>query len=304
MLNYWITKSFIKGHTDKKIMKNKSVIVTTTFYNNSEEGNLRKGLANNFFEEALTRGYPVVAVDGGTEDGKYLEELKDLGVHAFPETLHGLGGSRREAMNYATQIAKENGQKYLVWSEPEKVDFVRLISSLEDEMESTGAKIIVPKRKSLEGYPSAQQNSEQFGNQLHTDAGYLSSDGLSLDTFFGPKIWEVNLNNIFQRFGKKDISRYLAEMRKNSTKVSKQEIENAQTYLMRTDHAQHMPICSASLDDSIKVLSLSVDYEHPKTQTILEEKNQEKFNQKRLIQLNALNEQFQLVKYMQEKEVL
>ncbi|MEK6881526.1 MAG: hypothetical protein AABY22_18030, partial [Nanoarchaeota archaeon] len=63
-----------------------AVVFTTTFYNNSEEGLIRKNLALEFARSVVEQDYPLVVVDGGTDDGKFIDQLKSIGAHAYLET--------------------------------------------------------------------------------------------------------------------------------------------------------------------------------------------------------------------------
>ncbi|MBS3099184.1 hypothetical protein J4462_03150 [Candidatus Pacearchaeota archaeon] len=321
-------------------------IVSTTFYNDSEEGRLRKGLAENFFRQCVEGEYQVFVVDGGTDDGDFLEELRKLGVSAFEETQHGLGPSRREALKHASNYFDEKfGRKMNVddfirknivaWSEPEKVDYVRLLPRLLEEFQSTEADILVPTRKSLDSYPTAQQHSETFGNQRHTDHGYIDSSGKPLDTFFGPKIWNLRANPLFTAFENVDkVAQELAQMRIEETEKvygtlsdeqKEFEVEKATKDLVRRDHMIQMPICLGVLSNGKSVSKLigaddpffgavdleyevvsssPVDYVHPQEQTAIEERNQAVWNAKRMAQLGWLEEQFSLVRRLHEKETL
>lgn len=293
-------------------------LFTTTFYRDDEDGKLRKSLATQFAQRTIDEGYHLTVVDGGTDDGRFIEDLKRLGVDAHPETQHGLGPSRREALDYAFLWAKGAKAPYLCWSEPEKANFVGCVDRLIQKMEDGDASLVVPARKSMAEYPIAQQHSEAFGNQLHTDAGYVDVSGRPLDTFFGPKIWRREVTPFFRVFGvaRAEIAWELVRMRMERAKktygdddgVSRDAVERAHSDLVRTDHMMHMPTCLMVLKDKTEfgqsgkhpynVISIPVDYIHPKEQTELETRLQEGYNGKRLMQLNALVEQFALVKRM------
>jgi len=297
----------------QKIMAESRVAVaTTTFYKDTEEGRLRKDLSLDFFRRNLEQDYPVFVVDGGTDDGKFIADLNKMGIHAYPENQRGLGGSRREAMTHAYSYARQEGVDYLAWSEPEKTDFVSSLAYLMVRMNNTKADLIVPQRKSMENYPTAQQHSETFGNQLHTDQGYVDASGKPLDTFFGPKVWKRQATPYFLVFDDKKIAQVLSDMRLEELKkygigltdeLRAVELQKAEKDLMRTDHAQHMPVCLMVLRGR-RVVSAEIDYTHPAAQTKFEEENQSIFNQKRLLQTRALNEQFALVHRLHQEGTL
>ena len=298
----------------------KVLVFTTTFYKNNEEGELRKNLAKQFFRKGVECGYAIFTVDAGTDEGNFIDELNSLGVHAYPETRHGLGESRRESLDHALKYAKSNNIPYLLWSEAEKVDLVKNISTryygLVERMDETKADMIVPARgryDPLGSYPQHQKLSETFGNQRHSDYGYFDMDGDDIDTFFGPKIWKRELSPYFQVFGEPEVAHELAEMRLEKfqekygieldLKIDDCERAKAEFDLKSSDHMMHMPACLMILK-GLKVLSRRIDYTHPKEQTEFEERNERVYNQKRLMQLNALDEQFELVRRIYENNIL
>lgn len=290
-----------------------AVIVTTTFYNNTEDGDLRKGLSRKFVRRAAELGYPVVVVDGGTDNGKYLDELKSQGALAFPETQRGLGPSRREAIRHAYEFAKQHNIPNIVWSEPEKVDLINHLDNLLDYAEKSQFDAIVPSRITLEGYPIAQQLSEALGNQLQKDYGYVDCNGNTLDSFFGPKLWATRNTPYFLAFGSRKVSAELAAMRIEklslqykmplSEEVRQLEICKSGTDLIRTDHAMHMPICLMILEGR-RVLPFPVNYKHPQEQTQSEEKHSAEYNLKRILQLTAILEQAELVRRLYKSKIL
>lgn len=306
--------------------KTKIAICTTTFYKSDEEGSVRKTLARQFVEDAARKGYRTFVVDGGTDGGKFIDELRDLGADAFPETQHGLGDSRREALNHAYAWAVSEDVPFLVWSEPEKVSFVSSLDMLAEKMNETGAHLVVPSRRSFEGYPPAQIYSESFANQLHTDFGYVDKNGNPLDTFFGPKMWNRRVTPFFQIFGEKEIiAKTLADMRIEQLQkkygiaadesIRATENRRASLDLIRTDHISQMPVCLIIKKNGTKfgqssdarnydILSIPVDYLHPQEQTSLERSSQRVYNAKRLAQLTAIAEQFELVQRIHEKGIL
>ncbi len=294
-------------------MAKDAVIFTTTFYNTSEEGLLRKNLALDFARRVVESDYPLVVLDGGTDEGRFIEQLNSIGARAYSETQKGLGPSRREALGYAYQFAVDNHVSYLSWSEPEKVDYVRSVDHLVEKMKETGVDLIVPHRKSMRSYPLAQWHSETFGNQLHADAGEFDMNGTPLDQFFGPHMWRRQMSPYFQVFDDPKIAEVLAEIRiaeaeKKYKTVLNVDIQNferikAQKDLLGSDHMMHMPTSLMVLRGQ-KVLSVQVDYDYPTTQAEIETRNQAVWNGKRLMQLNALAEQFKLVRVLHERRVL
>lgn len=303
--------------------ENKVALFTTTFYREDADGKLRKKLAREFAQKAVDADYHLTVVDGGTDNGRFIEDLRKLGVDVYAETQKGLGNSRRESLKHASRYADSAGIDYLCWSEPEKVDFIRHIGGLVRKMDETGVHLIVPSRTSMASYPVAQQNSEGFGNQLHTDAGYVDRNGKPLDTFFGPKMWRKTVNPFFEVFGagQTEVARQLAIMRMEQVEKEYKSLQHhfntmgclevlkAHQDLARTDHMMHMPTCLMVLKNKsylgeFNILSVPINYEHPAEQTELETELQATYNAKRLMQLKALAEQFILVRRLDEKKTL
>ncbi len=292
-----------------------AVVFTTTFYNNSPEGIMRKNLAIGFAQRVVEQDYPLVVLDGGTDDGRFIDQLKSIGVYAFPETAKGLAPSRREALGYADKFAVENNISILDWCEPEKVDHVHSIDYLVKRMKESGADLIVPHRISMRSYPESQEFSERFGNHLHTNNGYVDIHGMPLDQFNGPHMWKRQMTPYFKVFDDPKVAEVLAEMRITDTENLKPygiklddngkavELKKAQIDIARGDHMMHMPTSLMILRGQ-KVLSVHVDYTHPAEQTEIETKNQALWDNKRLWQLGALAEQFRLVRVLYERGVL
>lgn len=295
-------------------MTERIALCTTTFYDKSSGGEVRKKLALAFAAEAREREYPVFVVDGGTGP-EFVRELKDHGAQVYAQIEKGLGGSRRQALGEAQHYAREHNIPYVGWSEPEKAPFVKSIGGLIDVLDQSGAELVVPARKSLKTYPPAQQYSEQFANQLHTDAGYVDQNGKSVDTFFGPRVWRREASPFFQVFGEReqDVMIALSRMRIEKEKplytggvpeaVRKHISDRAVTDLKGSDHMIHMPTCLMILQGR-KVLSVLVDYEHPAEQTELETREQREYNSKRLRQLNAIAEQYAVVQRLHDQKTL
>lgn len=199
--------------------------------------------------------------------------------------------------------------EYIAWTEPEKIDFLRFVPELLDIGSKERADLIVPYRtpSSFSSYPNAQQYSEKFGNCMYTNYGYLDSHGNSIDTFFGPKIWRTKASCFFLAFESPIVADELAKMRieereqKADRFVILKEREKSQIDLNRTDHMMHMPTCLMILEKQ-RVISIPIDYKHPSIQTI--EERMIGYNKKRLWQLNALDEQFRLVRRLHERGLL
>ena len=106
-------------------------VIGTTFYKSDKEGELRKRLALEFADAVLQQGHEVFVVDGGTDDGRFIDTLRTKGVNAYEETQHGLPGSRREVLGRALGKAREKSLGYVCWSEFEKTGFVNVTEPVE-----------------------------------------------------------------------------------------------------------------------------------------------------------------------------
>lgn len=166
-----------------------------------------------------------------------------------------MGESRRQAIKEAYNTGKE----IIAWIEPEKSDYIKEVTKTAIPIINGEANIVVPKRRSLESYPLLQQYSEKLGNLF-----WKNITGTNLDIWSGPRTW------------KREMSRYFLEYKGG--------------YGDKWDSI-FIPVMNAILD-GLKVLSVEVNYEHPKKQTEIEEGNLE-FDKKRLEQLTTLISAFE-----------
>jgi len=163
------------------------IIATTTFY---KEKNLRFRLACETIRQAREMNYEIVVVDG-SPDPLIAKEFSDLGAKVYPETLSGMGPSRRLAFFYACHLSMMLSGRVVVWMEPEKVDFVRSIYQVAlPLMESTGKLVSIAKRSegSWETYPSFQVETEKEANRAYEEI--TGRNGY--DNMFGPLVFVSN----------------------------------------------------------------------------------------------------------------
>ncbi len=235
-----------------KIMKisNKVVIATCTFYDlNSKSDRCRAELAISTIKKVVSVGYEVMVVDNGSSK-KLLKKFEDIGVHIFKQTLKGIGNGRRQAF----REAYKTGGGTIVWMEPEKVSYISQILKTIKPILENRADLVIPKRKSLKSYPTAQQLAEPLGN-----AFWKELTGKELDMWFGPRVW------------RRDISQYFLDYKGD--------------YGDKWD-STFIPVMNA-IHDGKKVISVDVDYVHPKKQRDIEE-HDTGFYKKRIEQLNNL----------------
>lgn len=159
-------------------------IATTTFYPNVED--LRFKLASRFVQDAVAASHRVVVIDG-SPDQAVGEAFDKLGAIVYKQETPGMGPGRREAIGKAA-LAEERscaGEiRVVAWVEPEKYPVVPFLSGLSDEMKAGGVDLIIPRRRSLAGYPKYQQLCELRGNwEVGNHTGRPD-----LDLWFGPRI--------------------------------------------------------------------------------------------------------------------
>lgn len=229
-----------------------AAIATTTFYRpGSENDAMRAELAKNTIRTAAYMGYHVVVVDGGSSD-EFLKEISSYGleVHLHHEPKMGLGESRRHAISMAMKL----GRYAIAWVEPEKADYIRSIADTVRPIDEGAADMVVPRRTSLDSYPTTQQHAEKLGNFFWKDL-----TGHDLDMWFGPRTF------------RRDIAAYFTDY--NGEYGDKWD-------------SIFIPVMNA-IADGKKVASVNVDYTHPAEQTAFEDHRLD-FHWKRIQQLQNL----------------
>ncbi|MBL7148070.1 MAG: glycosyltransferase [Nanoarchaeota archaeon] len=237
---------------DSKIreLSDKITIATTTFYNpNLEDDIHRAKIAKNSIRTANNLGYEIVIVDGGSSE-ELLKEFEKYGARVYSQTSKGMGKSRRQAIREAYNI----GREVVAWAEPEKESYISQIVKTAEPIIKDSADLVVPKRKSLESYPAAQQYAEPLGNLFWKDL-----TGYDLDMWFGPRTWKKEISDYFLNYNGE--------------------------YGDLWDSI-FIPVMNAIIDGK-KIISINVEYTHPKKQTEMEEHDL-KFHWKRIKQLNNL----------------
>ena len=235
--------------------KLKFVIVTTTYSNSVND--FRAGLALKTVEAAKKEGYEIVVVDG-SPDEKFKDALTLAGAHVFMEKTKGMGTSRRQSIKTGFDI----GGDVVAWIEPEKYPVIPLLLPLFKMIQTESAQIIIPKRKSLEGYPPYQMMSE---NRLNQELGLITNNK-DLDLCFGPRI--------FNKAGGEYFLNYKGERGDNWESI-------------------FIPILRA-LRDGVKITSEVINYVHPPEQTAVEidslEMNRKRDFQREVL-VNAMGEE-------------
>lgn len=270
--------------------KDKSVnsliaIVTSTLYptwyegrtqkkfKNSEQNKIDKirgDLAIKMLITARKQGFQIVVVDSGSSPA-FLEKLKQTGIKVTPAKNKSLSPSRQEGFQKA---AKLKGVKVICWVEPEKVSFVKhALPQAVSPLLNNQADIVIPARdkKAFNTYPTYQAKIEKKANQIWNNIlrkhQILPAKSADLDIWFGPKCFknDPKLIGIF-------LKKYHFK-----EKVQKLDLWSGAIVL---------PIISA-LKQGYRVVSININYQHPRKQTAIEE-NSNLMKKKRQLQYHSI----------------
>lgn len=239
------------GLDDREIAE-RTAIATSTLYNpDLESDQYRGGLAKETVRKAVDLGYEIIVVDGGSPD-ELLKEFERFGAKVQINESGVVGVSRRQAIREACNTRR----KIIAWTEPEKISYIPEITKTARPIVEDYADLVVPKRKSLESYPTAQQYAEPLGN-----AFWKGLTGIDLDVWFGPRTWRRELSDYFTsydgRYGDLGDSVFIP--------------------LLDIIHSGH------------RIIGIEVEYTHPQKQTEIEE-NCLAFHRKRIAQLYHLTD--------------
>lgn len=141
------------------------VIYTSTFYNDSEESNVRAKLCIKFLKNAQELGIKCVVSEWWSTNQEFLNELKSLRNITVVESNKWMWEDRRTWLKVAME--ENPTSKYFLWSEPEKDDLItpEHIQTLIQWADDWGYDIIVPKREKNDGRPEFQKWIEDRANQ-------------------------------------------------------------------------------------------------------------------------------------------
>lgn len=220
-------------------------IATTTFYKNDEISRLKARLARQMFDACEELGYSVFAVDDSPETPPEF-----AGSKAY--IIKGNGGSMGKGRRQAISAASED--HVAIWIEPEKAPLVQELDKTIQPLLEGDSSIVIPKRKSLESYPTYQQKAENAGN-----AFWRVLTGTDLDVWFGPRSIRQDAVPFFLEYD---------------------------GHLGDLWDSIFIPIMDA-IKAGKEVSGIEVDYTHPPEQTASEESNPE-FDRKRIHQLDNL----------------
>lgn len=232
-------------------MKKEDVIIfTSTYYpSDSSTDKIRAELALLTLKKSKDEGYDMIFVDGGSKES-FLSDIKNKGGILIKQSEKGLGNARRQGF----REAYSKNKKIILWTEPEKHDLIKSIPLIAKPLWERKVDLIVPKRKSMESYPLAQQLLEPFANLF-----WKELTGTDLDIWVGARALRREVASYFINY----FSEY----------DDKWDLLN-------------MPLIDMIKDKRI-IKSVEIDYEYDFRQTEDEEHNLEMFK-KRIEQLSTL----------------
>ncbi len=195
---------------------------------------VRYGLHRKFLRAARAAGYRVIAIVEPEYPKSY---LVGTGVQAVPQTGVGIGSAYRQGLG----LALEEGE-CAAYAEPEKVSYVREIVKTVQPILQKNVELTVPKRITMRSYPPVQQQTEKIGNKF-----FRQLTGYGIDVFFGPEtIASGKAAEIFLSY------------------------ESAKFPGKEDSHDAHIVPIMECIISKLNVLSVPVQYEHPREQILIE----------------------------------
>lgn len=237
----------------KSSIRENIVVALTTFYPFISKSDIyRSRLAEKTIKLLIKKGYKVIIIDGGSND-LFLQKIQKYEVILYKQKVVGFGIGKREVI----KKAYKDGRDIIVLMEPEKVDFVKEIKQLARTLFENKKDMIIPKRSSLESYPIIQNYTENICNKLLKEISQFQQE---FDICFGPVLFKRNL------------AKYYLEYRG----------EYGDTW-----DAIHIPILKACTAGK-KILSVEIEYTHPKEQKSFEEHDLNFYDKRIYLQLLPL----------------
>ncbi|OGI95608.1 hypothetical protein A2917_03605 [Candidatus Nomurabacteria bacterium RIFCSPLOWO2_01_FULL_42_17] len=174
------------------------IVYTGVFYQDNETYRTRSQIWFKTFDNAKKLGIKVVVRNDGGLPLEMLERIKAYDnitiVEKDPLKKNTLGGGRREALQKAIDIAKEDGisNPVFLWTEPEKDDLIteKNLIPLVAEI-NAGANMVIPERgeNAWNELSKQQRWLEQRAEKRVQEKIMKSSE--RLDLWFGPKVLDL-----------------------------------------------------------------------------------------------------------------
>lgn len=197
---------------------------------------LRYALHIKFLTAACKKGYRVIAITGPG----YPRRLKGTTIESYCQVKGGVGAAYRQGLRLALER-----YEYVAYAEPEKFPYVKEIWKTVRPLVRGNADLVVPKRTqaSLRSYPVVQRLTETLGNDF-----FSRLTGCELDVFFGPE--SIASGEATQKF--LDYEKCIYPGKEDS-------------------HDAHIVPIMECILGKLRVLSIPVDYRHPKEQLQIEQ---------------------------------
>lgn len=158
---------------------------------------VRGDLALEFVEKASLAGYNVVVSDGKSTK-TFRRDLEAIpGAIILKRKTKTSGEGKRTAID---RLSKIPGVEVIVLTEPEKVSILtHCLEQITSPILHDKADIVIPKREDglfKATYPKYMYDSEREGNSIYNEAlranDLLPEELLTMDTFFGPRVFRNN----------------------------------------------------------------------------------------------------------------
>lgn len=180
-----------------------------------------------------------------------LRQFESAGAKLYLAAEEGMGHQRRQVIGEAYNLSKP----IIAWTEPEKHPLISELWKAVEPINDGEADMVIPRRRSLDSLPTAQQYAEAFGNLF-----FKQLTRHDLDLWFGPRAWHRDLSSLFLNYAPGT---------------------NSDSW-----DSLHLPVMQAIIGGK-RVQGVEVNYSHPPEQRQVEE-NDAVFTYKRLVQLHNL----------------
>lgn len=258
-------------------ISSRTYVVTTTYY--PDVNDIRFHLALEMCKLAKLYEMHLIIVDDSPDHESVRERFQQAGsnyVHTYQQdksNYSGKGGALRQAIQQATTLIQENytgkgnglNGAVICFTEPEKVDLMNHMSAIAKPILDGATDVVIPTRDDQdfkESYPIEQYHSESFGN-MHFNLlakqfeGFQREGATELDWLFGPFAFKARLASGWLKY--------------DGTSWD----------------AQIIPYVRGVREENWKIMSVTVNFQHPRVMKEQEE-GYSAWTKKRLLQLNLL----------------
>lgn len=158
------------------------MLATTTMAGGrSDLDAVRARLVFDTVRTARSCGFEIVVIDADSP-AEYLREMRALGAHVYPQSVPGMGASRRQALRCARDLRlPDRGSRTVIWTEPERYRLIPHLGAAAETILSHRADMVTFARRSLTSYPPEQRHYYRT-----TKAAFFRETGIPVDYAFGP----------------------------------------------------------------------------------------------------------------------